>query len=222
MKLIGNFYFPDSEQHFTQYGAAIADYQRPQRDKALEYVSDWRTCIDIGANVGIFSRHFASHFERVIAVEPVEENVACLRRNVPENVQIMKVAVGETERTIRMQRTPKNVGGAFVCDHDQVSCPSPTDNVGLVEEVAMVTIDSLGLDGVGLIKLDIQGSELIALHGSRATLLRCRPVVLIEEKPIGGKGGSIDHIAEASEFLLACGMAAKEKVGADRVYTFSV
>ncbi len=220
MKLIGGIYFPDSEQHFTQYGDQVQEYQKPQRDKAFEYVTDWRLCIDVGANVGIFSRHFATRFERVIAIEPVEENVSCLRMNVPDNVALLKIAVGDESRTTLIQRTPKNVGGAFICNHAEVDCPIPADNPDMVEEVQMVTIDSQSFNGVGLIKLDIQGSELIALRGSRETLLRCKPVVLIEEKPIGGKGGSVDHIAKATDFLLGLGMIAREKVGADRVYTF--
>ncbi|WP_295492040.1 FkbM family methyltransferase [Sphingorhabdus sp. EL138] len=220
MKLIGELYFPDSEQHFMQYGEAIGAYQKPQRDKALEYVTNWETCIDVGANVGIFSRHFATRFIKVVAIEPVAENVACLELNVPSNVEIMKIAVGEEARSIHIQRTPKNVGGAFVCDHALVDCPIPADNPDMIEEVQMVTIDSLDLKAVGLVKLDIQGSELIALRGSSETLLRCRPVVLIEEKPIGGKGGSIDHIAMASEFLIGLGMHPREKVGADRIYAF--
>lgn len=219
MKLVGNFYFPDTEQHFTQFGSAIGDYQRPQREKALEYVSDRRVCIDIGANVGIFSRHFAEHFERVIAIEPVQENVACLKLNVPDNVQIMTVAVGDVSRKAQIQRTPKNVGGAFICDDAKVIAPHELE-AARVEEVTMITIDSLGLDGVGLMKLDIQGSELIALLGAKETMLRCKPVVLIEEKPIGGKGGSVDHIEAASQFLVGCGMVPKEKVGADRIYVF--
>jgi FkbM family methyltransferase len=220
MKQVGNMYFPDSEQHFTNLGDDVENYQKPQRVKAFEYVVDWRLCLDIGANVGIFSRDFSKRFEEVWAIEPVEENVQCLRLNVPENVKIMQFAVGEEERSAAICRTPKNVGGAFICDDEDVKALFVPDDNSLVENVAMVTIDSLNIKHLGLMKLDIQGSEVIALRGARETLLKCKPVVLIEEKPVGGKGGSTDHIEEATQFLIGIGMTAKEKIGADRVYVF--
>lgn len=220
MQIVGDFYFPDSERHFTELGDQVGEYQRPQREKAFEYVTDWRLCIDIGANVGIFARHFASRFDQVWAIEPVDENVQCLRRNVPENVTIMQCAVGEESRDAKICRTPKNVGGAFICDDDDVEPLFAPDATSLTETVTMITLDSLDIPHVGLIKLDIQGAELIALRGARDTLVRCRPVILIEEKPVGKKSGSIDHIAKAAAFLQDLGMTPKEKVGADRVYIF--
>ena len=68
--------------------------------------------------------------------------------------------------------------------------------------------------------LDVQGSELIALKGAAETIKRCRPVVLIEEKPIGGPTGSTAHIHQARDFLWHLGMTRKDRMGADRVYAF--
>ncbi len=218
MKLVGDMYFPDSEGHFTKLGEEIGEYQRPQREKAFEYVSDWRLCIDVGANVGIFSRHFASRFEQVLAIEPVEENVKCLRRNVPGNVNILQVAVGEETRSASICRTLKNTGAAFICDDDDVSGPFAPDDSTPVESVSMITIDSLDIRHLGLIKIDIQGSEAIALKGARETLRRCKPVLLIEEKPTVNK--SFEEIEKVSKILTELGMKPQEKVGADRIYIF--
>ncbi|MCW2411743.1 MULTISPECIES: FkbM family methyltransferase [unclassified Sphingobium] len=220
MKIVGDIYFPDSEQHFTELGDNVGSYQKPQREKALEYVTEWKLCLDIGANVGIFSRHFAQHFEEVWAIEPVSENIACLRKNVPKNVRIIEYAAGEENRVASICRTPKNVGGAFICDDEEVMPLFIPKNRDLVEDINMITIDSLDIENLGLIKIDIQGSEVIALKGAKDTLLRCKPVLLIEEKPVGGKDGSIEHIEKAQKFLLDIGMKAKEKIGADRVYVF--
>jgi hypothetical protein len=84
----------------------------------------------------------------------------------------------------------------------------------------MITLDSLGLEEVGLVKIDIQGAEPLALRGAEATLRRCKPIVLIEEKPFGGKGanGSVEHIKESRDILLGYGYREGEKVGADRIY----
>lgn len=220
MQLIGDMYFPDIERHFQRFADAIGDYQRPQREKAFEYVTDWSLCIDLGANVGIFSRHFATRFDEVWAIEPLSDNIECLQLNVPKNVRIMQVAVGQECRNTTIYKTPKSLGGAFVCDDSEVDVPVIAQDPSLREDVPMITLDSLEIPRLGLLKLDIQGSEVIALRGGVATLKRCRPVVLIEEKPLGGPGGSTVHIDKATELLTEIGMVPRERVGADRVYTF--
>ena len=44
-----------------------------------------------------------------------------------------------------------------------------------------LTIDSLGLDRVGLIKIDVEGAEHDVIRGAAQTIARCRPVVVVEE-----------------------------------------
>jgi len=220
--MIGELYFPDTERHFQVFGDGIADYQRPQREKAFEYVQDWRRAIDLGANVGIFSRHFAEKFGEVWAIEPLRANIECLEKNVPNNVLIKKMAVGDENREVSIYLTPKSLGGAFVFDHAEVGRPPlKVIDETLMEVVPMVTLDSLELDHVGLFKLDIQGSEVIALRGAEQTLKRCRPVILIEEKPVGGPDGSIEHVEIATDLLVSFGYVPKERVGADRVFVFT-
>ena len=46
----------------------------------------------------------------------------------------------------------------------------------------MITIDSLELKNVDLIKIDIEGCEKMAIWGAKKTIERCRPVVIYEFK----------------------------------------
>jgi FkbM family methyltransferase len=219
--MIGNLYFPPGERHFQTFADDVENYQRPQREKAFEYVTNWRCAVDIGANVGIFARHFAHKFERVVAIEPIPVNVACIQLNTPDNVEIVEKAIGDRSGACEMYLTDKSLGGAFVSDHDGVDRPPMKAwRDESRSRVEMVRLDDLALEDVGLIKLDIQGSEVIALKGARETLERCRPVVLIEEKPLGGPTGSTLHIEMAAEVLIDYGMVPKERVGADRIYVF--
>jgi FkbM family methyltransferase len=48
------------------------------------------------------------------------------------------------------------------------------------ESVPAVTIDSLGLDRLDFLKLDIEGMEPAALSGARETIARCKPIVTAE------------------------------------------
>lgn len=84
----------------------------------------------------------------------------------------------------------------------------------------MVMLDNLELEHVGLVKIDVQGAELMALRGAADTLRRWKPVVLIEKKPLKGKDAeaSMVRISECRDFLIECGFCEGEKIGADRVY----
>lgn len=215
MQLVGGLYIPDGDEHFVKLGDALEHYQEPQRLKAFEFVSDWDCAVDLGAHVGIFSRHFAQHFKKVIAFEPTETTRSCLERNVPENVTIVPFACGDHHGEVLFRRHIKNSGGT------EIAFDGARASSGLeYYTVQMITLDSMELEGVGLIKIDIQGAEPLALRGAARTLVRCKPVVLIEEKPFGGKGasGSVEHIKESREILLSYGYREGEKVGADRIY----
>lgn len=215
MQLVAGIYIPDGDEHFVKLGPEIEHYQEPQRLKAFEYVKSWDRAVDLGAHVGIFSRDFARRFDEVVAFEPTPETRECLQRNVPQNVKIVPFACGDREDTVVFRRHIKNSGGTEIAPDE-----GPTSGAFQYYSVRMITLDSLNLDGVGLVKIDIQGAEPLALKGAEATLRRFKPVILIEEKPFGGKGasGSIEHIKVSREILLSYGYQEGEKVGADRIY----
>lgn len=209
----GGFYFPEGEEHFLKLGDEVASYQEPQRLKAFEYVRSWDRAADLGAHVGLFSAHFAKRFKEVMAFEPMPSTRDCLKRNVPDNVKILPFACGDAERSVTMRRHVLNSGGSEVLWSEERAA-----KVKDKFDVQMVTLDSLNLEKLDLIKIDIQGSEPAALRGAEQTLRRCKPVVLLEEKPIGGQQGSREHIVECEELMARFGYIQKELIGADRVY----
>ena len=48
------------------------------------------------------------------------------------------------------------------------------------EEIKLTTIDSLELERLDFIKLDIEGYELFALKGAEETIKRCKPLIAFE------------------------------------------
>lgn len=219
MQQIGPLYFPDSDTHFHAWEdkhGGVVNYQKPQRDYALSFVKDNRLAIDVGGHVGIFSRHFAEHFDAVIAFEPMPEVRACLQLNVPENVEIRTEAVSDHVGEAIL-KTPglNNSGNSFLEGNE-----SAGDLAYHCVPVSLVTIDSLELPHLGLIKIDVQGEDYKVLLGAQKTIQRCKTVVLIEEKPVGGPNGSTQHITMTQKLMRKLGATAQEKRGADRVYTF--
>jgi hypothetical protein len=82
------WWFPDAESHFPKMlkksvdKGGPAEYQYQVRNKSLTYVTQFRTGLDIGANVGLWSRSLVTKFERVFAFEPVPMFRECLQKNV--------------------------------------------------------------------------------------------------------------------------------------------
>jgi FkbM family methyltransferase len=135
------------------------------------------TVIDVGANVGFYTRRFAEWVRpggEVIAIEPEELNVGSLKRRIARhglvNVKTVQAVASEERGTLRLSRNPYHPA-----DHR-------IGEAGV--EVAAVTIDDLvgerGWPAVSLIKIDVQGAEERVLRGAVRTLRELRPAVFIE------------------------------------------
>jgi FkbM family methyltransferase len=213
------FWLPEGEQQWLFQD--LADYQHADRDEAYSHVRNWTLALDVGANIGIFTRAFAERFDKVVAFEPIPDIRACLERNVPGNVSVEPYAVSDRAGEVIMRQVVKSSGGSFIANDPNVAVPASAKLTGpRAIPVELRTIDSFGFDEVGLIKLDIQGAEFLALKGAEETIRRCRPVVLIEEKPRKEDPLDMANCKRAADFLLSLGMVAKEKPVGDRTYVF--
>ncbi|WP_269219456.1 FkbM family methyltransferase [Brevundimonas vesicularis] len=214
-----DFWLPDGEQHWLQ--ANLADYQSAGRRAAYKYVKDWRRALDIGGNIGIFARAFSDYFGEVVSFEPVPGIRECLVRNVPKTVVVQPYALADQPGELIMHQLTKGSGGSFIANHPGIATPTNEMPVGRkAVPVEVRTIDSFEYDSVGLMKLDIQGAEYLALLGAQETITRCRPVIILEEKPRPGDDLDAQNAHKAAELLVSLGMTPKEKPGGDRIYIF--
>ena len=123
---------------------------------------------DIGANVGLVALHAASRCQTV-AFEPDPEFHTRLRRNVELNsrmaVEVLPVAISDTDGTATLY-TDGAEGRSPSLVHQQ-------DEKNAVE-VATKTLDALVAEGSlpspTILKLDIEGAEILALRGATQLL----------------------------------------------------
>ena len=94
--------FPDIETHFPQMlkknmdKGGPAEYQLPVRDRSIGFCKNRGVALDIGANIGLWSRDLCRHFNRVIAFEPVSEFRECLALSVePRKLSVYNLQTGE-------------------------------------------------------------------------------------------------------------------------------
>lgn len=187
--------FPVADQFMRDQLSADGTYQLTHYRTALRYVRGRTLAVDGGAHVGTWSRLMSADFAQVIAVEPSADTVAALRENMQTfacpNVEVRHVALGSRAGTVSMV-----LDGRAATLHN-----TGARHVGPGPDVARVAIDSWELPALNFLKLDVEGSEPFALEGARATLTRCRPVVLFEDKGLWkqyGQPRNAPHLLLAS------------------------
>ena len=127
--------------------------------------------LQAGGNVGVYPIRLLDWFDKVLTFELCPSNFTCLRKNIERyggRIEAKNLALG---------RGPGKVG---VIPH--MECGGHhVDQTGLgVEQIA---IDSLKLDRLDLLWLDIEGYEVEALYGAEKTVERFRPQIIVEDWP---------------------------------------
>ena len=173
------WYFPDFETHFPKMLKKSVDkglppeYQIAVRRRSIELCSKRGTALDIGANVGLWSRDLVDNFAKVVAFEPVAVFRECLEKNVVgDNFFISPLALGDHDTLATMIITEGNSGHSHL---------DPT-TLG-TGDVQVVKLDNLNIENVDYIKIDCEGYEYRVLQGAEQTVKRWRPIMVIEQKP---------------------------------------
>lgn len=135
-------------------------------------------CLDLGANLGYHSVTLARLTGPegvVLAFEPqriiFQQLCGNAFLNDVRNIHVFNAAVGAVDGVIQMDAV----------DYDQSQVNIGCTKVGQGGDTAtMMRLDSLKLEGVKFIKLDIQGCEESFLTGAAATIAKSRPVMFVE------------------------------------------
>ncbi|MGJ0531948.1 FkbM family methyltransferase [Methylocystis sp.] len=143
------------------------------------------SAVDVGANVGIFTRYLCKHFAAVAAVEPVPYLADRLSRSTPANCTVHPVALGGHDGEVTLRIPVDDAGN----ETPALSTASSDNrlafikNAGTVDRVVPVRrLDALveGMTNVAFVKIDVEGFEAAVLAGSQTLLADRRPVFQIE------------------------------------------
>lgn len=168
-----------------------------------EFVAEGDLVVDVGANIGVYTKYLSEFVEsrgKVISIEPIPITYSFLLNNIEKmkllNVESCNVAVAEKEFTSQMY-IPTGVSGEnyfrakFINTDDNIA-----DKNMRAIEVKFVPLDillnSLGRS-ISFIKIDVEGFELSVLEGARKTLENNKPSLLVE---IDGDPSDIDSNAD--------------------------
>lgn len=176
MKMHNGFAFPDADQFMVGETSVKGTYQEAHLSEALRFVTDFSVALDGGAHVGTWSKLMADAFQKVIAFEPSPDTFECLRFNLNgiAHVDCQPYALGAEPGRVSMaldaaNAARANTGARFAAAGG---------------DIPVITIDSLRLPSLGFLKLDVEGSEPMALTGAAETIARCKPIILFENKKL--------------------------------------
>lgn len=108
---------------------------------------------------------------RVIAFEPHPKFFECLQYNCPE-AELYNAFLWASESSMYLDDgVPGNAGA---------SCATAFGKNDTYGPIRAMPLDSLALQRLDLIKLDCEGTELLALKGAEKTIRRCKPIIVSE------------------------------------------
>ena len=136
-----------------------------------------RVFVDVGANVGTWTRWLAPNFDQVHAIEPNPDALIGLREDLPENVIVHEVGAWSCETTLIFSLFTESVHMSSFFTEAGINTGSKVKEI----ELKCCAIDSLNIsEPVDFLKCDTEGAEIECLLGAKQLILKSRPWLLIE------------------------------------------
>lgn len=149
--------------------------------------------IDGGANIGVHTVEWSRHMHgwgRVIGFEAQEFVYYALAGNVALNnclnAKVLHAALGESRGELDIPQPDHHMPASFGSLELRQSAKNEfigqqvSYAANACAKVSMVNLDSLPLDRLDLLKLDVEGMELEVLRGGQSLLAKHRPILIVE------------------------------------------
>ena len=160
------------------------DAQVPERDLLGQWIPEGAVVLDIGANIGVYTRAIS----RIVgprgcvhAFEPIPSTYMMLIHNVRRfehaNVVTYNAAVTERSGVADMVLPPKGLLSIY-----WAHLPHDENDDGQRVRVQALALDDIAdaLPRLDFMKCDAEGAELFVLRGAEQLLTRRRPTLLLE------------------------------------------
>lgn len=156
------------------YNRALGRLER-EVDVIEAIVRNRRRCLDVGANVGLYTYRFAQLFREVEAFEPIPRCAQIIAASKLRNVRVHDLAL--SSRSGHASLSIPATGGP-----EATALASLSNQFSGAESlvVDLRTLDSFEFTEVDLIKIDVEGHEIQVLEGGLDTIKRELPTLLVE------------------------------------------
>lgn len=198
----GAFLANPLDRYLGQAMVVYGEYSEAEVDLFRLILDEGDRVVEAGANAGYLTVPLARIVGpkgRVIAFEPqrIVFQTLCgnLALNGLANVEALQIALGVTRGISLVPQIdptkPGNYGGVEI--EGDISDPG-----AVTEAVERFALDDYPLEGVRLLKVDVEGMELQVLAGARHTIARSRPILYVEADRAEKAPGIIREIQAAN------------------------
>jgi FkbM family methyltransferase len=160
-----------------------AKYRSPELSLISNLVKNNQNSIDIGANLGLFTFFMSRASKHVFAFEPNPYPLENLKDLVDSNVTILPIALGNNDGPVEIKIPHHRKGWSS----NGASLASKEINDGKILNIQCRKLDSLNIENIGLIKIDVEGFEIEVIRGAKDTILKNKPVMIIENEIVHTK-----------------------------------
>lgn len=126
--------------------------------------------VDVGANIGFYTRLLKDNFRRIVAVEADPLTCAYLRKYKPRNCDVVDAAVSDEEGFATLYSHPTNPGGSSVA-YGYNWKPTRVRKITLTR---LLSTESQA----DLVKVDVEGAESLVLKGAAPIMRKIRSWII--------------------------------------------
>jgi len=172
----------EADQVVSRSVALYGEWAQEELDFSNLFIKKGAFVLDVGAFIGTHTLAFSNMVRpsgKVFSFEPRKEIYAVLTENVSENCENViakNIGLGSEESKVDLQYLDTgdaiNFGGLDLDDK--------TVNNALTYQVKILTIDSLDLEKIDFIKIDVEGMEYEVLAGAIKSISKLKPVIFCE------------------------------------------
>ncbi|MBD2193878.1 MULTISPECIES: FkbM family methyltransferase [Calothrix] len=163
----------------------IGTYEVEFATALAEAVTPGDVCYDIGGFRGFFSAVLAlAGAKNVYIFEPLPDNCQQIRAVMAANpnllsMSLQNIAVGDQKGEAEFLVMPEASMGKLSASSFQVNAQE-NEKITVQIDTLDNLVQSGQLEKPNLIKIDVEGAEILVLHGAIDTLQKCKPQLFIE------------------------------------------
>jgi len=206
---INGFYVPTNDKHIDAWKNKQKFFNEDNLTDIKKVINQKKikTALDIGAWCGLWSWHMKNIAKTIHLFEPNLLHMECAKLNLEniDNIVYHSKAIGSKAGSVSMEYAEDTHTQTYRIKNNNGDIPC-------------ITIDSLELIDVDLIKIDVEGYELHVLKGAEKTIQTNKPIIQIEYNGNTENFGS-PKIA-IHDFLTNLGMTRAIKNYPDCIYKF--